>query len=97
MVHTHSLRSPINIQNCARISQIGDIAHLPHPFLPYIGEATSTSRIAGPNKFQLIISFGQYSGDDSLYIVFVLVKLLLEDLLRQYGTLGMVSEENSET
>ena len=97
MVHTHSLSRSINVQNCAGVAQISNVAELPRSFLPHIGKAASASSIAGSHKFQLLISLGQYSGDDSLNIILVLVQFLLEDLIASWLTLGMVSEENSET
>lgn len=97
MVHTDSLCSPVNVQNCPSIAQISNVTDLPGSLFPDIGQTASASSIASPHKFQLLISLGQYSGDDSLNIILVLVQFLLEDLNAFHLTLGMVSDENSET
>lgn len=80
MVHTDSLCIAVNVQNCAGVAQISNVADLSGSLFSDKGEAASASSIAGSHKFQLFISLGQYSGDDSLNIILVLVQLLLKDL-----------------
>ena len=97
MINRNSLSISINTKHSPCISQISNIAHSPGSFLPDKNEAASSSSITGPNKFKLLISFTKHSGNNSLDIVLILHKFLLEYLNDCYVTLGITLAQYSLT
>jgi len=97
VVDAHSPRHAVDAENSPCVSEVCDVASSSRSLFSDKDQTAGASGIAGPNQFQLFVSFGEGASDDSLDVSLLVIELVLEDLAIFLNTLGMTCEQYSET